>query len=84
MLSVPKNKSRNDLALMSQKSSEGIGQFEKNVSPFEIAKKLNPRLCEDEEACAHMDHLIYDENDVRISSSHEAPTAIEESNLKRR
>jgi len=84
MLAVPKGKSRNDLALLSQKSSEGIGHFEKNVSPFEIAKKLNPRLCEDDEACACMDHLIYDENDVRISSSHEAPSVMEESNLKRR
>lgn len=83
---LPESETGKSGCIFEKTSSEN--QLEKKLSPFEIAKKFNPtfyKLGEDGEEVPMliMDGLVYDENDARISSSHEAPNAIEELNVKR-
>ena len=71
-LLMPEPSSRRDqLALHSQRSSDGGPFAILNVG--EITKAINPSICR--ENGDDMEHLLYDENNQRISSSNELPGA---------
>jgi len=77
---LPIPHSRNSLALISQNSS---GHFEKNVSPFEIAKMFNPSMGQEGEDL-EMANRVYDGNKRQSFGFSETPNNRDLRQLKRR